>query len=126
MHFPDYLKYTKDHMWIKVIDDHALAGITFFAQLELGEIAYVQIKNAGKHITKDHVFGTVEAMKAVSDMFLPVSGILVELNPLLQNEPELINKDPYEIGWIVKIKPDNTGDINELLTAEQYEKLVNG
>ena len=126
MHFPENLKYSKDHLWIKIEKTVALIGATFFAQLELGEVAFIQVKTVGKHIQKGKVFGTVEAIEAVSDLLLPISGVVSEFNPLLSNEPALINTDPYEKGWIIKLKPDNIRDITELLSAHQYAKLVNG
>ena len=126
MHFPENLKYSKDHLWIKIEKTVALIGATFFAQLELGEVAFIQVKTVGKHIQKGKVFGTVEAIEAVSDLLLPISGVVSEFNSLLSNEPALINTDPYEKGWIIKLKPDNIRDITELLSARQYAKLVNG
>jgi len=126
MHFPENLKYSKDHLWIKIEKTVALIGATFFAQLELGEVAFIQVKTVGKHIQKGKVFGTVEAIEAVSDLLLPISGVVSEFNSLLSNEPALINSDPYEKGWIIKLKPDNIRDITELLSAHQYAKLVNG
>ena len=126
MHFPENLKYSKDHLWIKIEKTVALIGATFFAQLELGEVAFIQVKTVGKHIQKGKMFGTVEAIEAVSDLLLPISGVVSEFNSLLSNEPALINSDPYEKGWIIKLKPDNIRDITELLSAHQYAKLVNG
>ena len=126
MNFPDHLKYTKDHLWAKHEDGAITIGITFFAQLELGEIAYVEVKTEGKHLQKGQVFGTVEAVKTVSDVPLPVSGIIKEFNPLLKNDPGLINKDPYESGWIIRVVPDKPDSIEGLLSADAYEKLVNG
>jgi len=126
MHFPENLKYSKDHLWIKIEKTVALIGATFFAQLELGEVAFIQVKTVGKHIQKGKVFGTVEAIEAVSDLLLPISGVVSEFNSLLSNQPALINTDPYEKGWIIKLKPDNIRDITELLSAHQYAKLVNG
>ena len=126
MNFPDHLKYTKDHMWVMAEDGQITIGITFFAQLELGGIAFVEIKTIGKHIQKGQVFGTLEAVKTVSDMFLPVSGIVKEVNPMLANDPGLINRDPYETGWIIHLVPDKPHNIEGLLSAHGYEKLVNG
>lgn len=126
MHFPENLKYSKDHLWIKIEKTVALIGATFFAQLELGEVVFIQVKTVGKHIEKGKVFGTVEAIEAVSDLLLPISGVVSEFNSLLSNEPALINTDPYEKGWIIKLKPDKIRDITELLSAHQYAKLVNG
>jgi len=126
MNFPDHLKYTKDHIWIKPDAGETIIGITFFAQLELGDIAYVEVKTAGKHLEKGQVFGTIEAVNSVSDMHLPVSGVVKELNPLLVNDPGLINKDPYETGWIIRLIPDKLQNIEGLLSADTYEKFVNG
>lgn len=126
MNFPDNLKYTKDHIWVKPDKDEIIAGITFFAQLELGEIAFVEVKTVGKHIQKGQVFGTAEAVKTVSDMFMPVSGVVKEFNSSLTNQPRLINKDPYETGWIVRIVPDDLQNIKGLLSANSYAKFVNG
>ena len=126
MNFPDHLKYTREHIWVKPEDGKFIIGITFFAQLELGEIAFVEINTIGKHIQKGQVFGTVEAVKTVSDMYLPVSGVVKESNPMLLNDPGLINRDPYETGWIIHLIPDESHNIEGLLTADAYEKLVNG
>ncbi len=125
MNFPSDLKYTKDHEWIKLIDDKtALIGITEFAQRELGDIVFIDINTTGKMLNAEEVFGTVEAVKTVSDLFLPVEGKIVEVNNALSNNPELVNNDPYGEGWMAKIELSNTADINSLLTAEAYEQLV--
>lgn len=124
MNFPLNLKYTKDHEWISIVENIATIGITDFAQHELGDIVYVDIDSKGKALTAETVFGTVEAVKTVSDLFLPVSGTVIEVNPLLESEPEKVNSDPYGEGWIVKIKVDNPEDINQLMDTEAYQKLV--
>jgi glycine cleavage system H protein len=124
MNYPTNLKYTKDHEWISIDGDIATIGITDFAQHELGDIVYVDIDTKDKHLDAETVFGTVEAVKTVSDLFLPVSGTVTEVNPLLQNEPEKVNTDPYGDGWMVKMKVDNPGHVNQLLDVEAYQKLV--
>ncbi|HRH48074.1 MAG TPA: glycine cleavage system protein GcvH [Panacibacter sp.] len=125
MNFPADVKYTKDHEWIKLTDGNvALIGITQFAQQELGDIVYVDIASTGKTLNKDEVFGTVEAVKTVSDLFLPVDGTVLEVNPILERQPELVNSDPYGEGWMIKLQVTNPDDINELLNAAAYEQLV--
>lgn len=124
MNFPSNLKYTKDHEWISIDGNIATIGISDFAQRELGDIVYVDINTKGKALAADSVFGTVEAVKTVSDLFLPVSGTITEINPILENEPEKVNTDPYGDGWMVKMKVDNTEDVNNLMDVEAYQKLV--
>ncbi len=125
MSFPSELKYTKDHEWIKVIGGNtALVGITSFAQGELGDIVYVDINTVGKTLAEGEIFGTVEAVKTVSDLFLPVAATIVEVNSELEREPELVNSDPYGEGWMVKIELTNLADIDGLMDAAAYEKLV--
>jgi glycine cleavage system H protein len=125
MSFPAGLKYTKDHEWIKLIDDKtALIGITDYAQRELGDIVFVDINTTGKQLNAEEVFGTVEAVKTVSDLFLPVTATIVEVNKALSNNPELVNNDPYGEGWMAKIEVNDPEEINNLLSAEAYEKLV--
>jgi glycine cleavage system H protein len=124
MNFPQNLKYTKDHEWISIEGDIATIGVTDFAQQELGDIVYVDIDTKGKALTAETVFGTIEAVKTVSDLFLPVSGTVTEVNPTLENEPEKVNSDPYGEGWIVKVKVDNPDTVNDLMDAEAYQKLV--
>ena len=124
MTFPDNLRYTKDHEWVLINGDIATIGITEFAQSELGDIVYVEIETKGKSLTADTVFGTVEAVKTVSDLFLPVSGTINEINPALEAHPELVNTDPYGAGWMIKMKVDNPGDVEKLMDAAAYEKLV--
>ncbi|MGN6213268.1 MULTISPECIES: glycine cleavage system protein GcvH [Parafilimonas] len=125
MNFPAELKYTKDHEWIKIIDDKtALIGITNYAQGELGDIVFVDVPTVGKTLNAEDVFGTVEAVKTVSDLFLPVEGKILEVNSALGNNPELVNSDPYGEGWMVKIEMNNAADLDNLLSAEAYEQLV--
>jgi len=123
MNFPQELKYTKDHEWIKIEGDVATVGITEFAQSELGDIVYVEVETVGESIEAGEVFGTVEAVKTVSDLFMPVSGEILEYNDELEGSPELVNESPYESGWMIKIKID--GDLPEdLLNSEEYSELV--
>ncbi len=124
MNIPENLKYTKEHEWIKLEGDEAVIGITDFAQRELGDIVYVDVDTEGEELDKDEVFGTVEAVKTVSDLFMPVAGEVIEFNELLEDEPELINKDPYGKGWIIKIKVKDSNAVEGLLTADEYKKLV--
>src|SRR6476619_3767206 len=124
MNFPAELRYTKDHEWIKLEGNTATIGITDFAQRELGDIVYIEVETVGKSLEAGAVFGTVEAVKTVSDLFLPVSGTVTELNPALESEPELVNTDPYGKGWMIKMKDDNPDDVSTLLDAAAYEKLV--
>jgi glycine cleavage system H protein len=125
MNFPPELKYTKDHEWMKMVDDKtAIIGITDFAQRELGDIVFIDITTVGKTLEAEEIFGTVEAVKTVSDLFLPVSGKILEINDLLSNNPELVNTDPYGDGWMAKIEIADAADINNLLSAEAYEELV--
>ncbi|MDP4283918.1 MAG: glycine cleavage system protein GcvH [Bacteroidota bacterium] len=124
MNFPQELKYTKDHEWISIEGDIATVGITDFAQHELGDIVYVDIDSKGKALSAEEIFGTIEAVKTVSDLFLPVKGTVTELNPILENEPEKVNTDPYGDGWIIKMKVDNPEDVNQLINAEAYQKMV--
>lgn len=124
MDFPQNLKYTKDHEWVSVDGDTATIGITDFAQHELGDIVYVEIDAKDKPLEAEAVFGTVEAVKTVSDLFLPVSGTITEVNPILESEPEKVNTDPYGDGWMVKMKLDNAADIDQLMDAEAYQNLV--
>ncbi len=123
--FPKDLKYTKDHEWIKLVDGNtALIGITDFAQKELGDIVYVDISTLGKSLAAEAVFGTVEAVKTVSDLFLPVAATIAEVNTALEKKPELVNTDPYGEGWMVKVTVDNTADLDALMDAAAYESLV--
>ena len=124
MNFPVGLKYTQEHEWIKIEGDIAVVGITDFAQGELGDIVFVEVESIGKNIAKDGVFGTVEAVKTVSDLFLPVSGEVIEFNTALNNNPELINTDPYGDGWVIKMKPSDLGDIIHLMDVETYKSFI--
>lgn len=124
MQFPAELKYTKDHEWIKVEGNVATIGITEFAQGELGDIVYIDINTVGQSLAAEAVFGTVEAVKTVSDLFLPVAGTILEINPALGNQPELVNTDPYGAGWMVKVTIANASDVDALLTSEAYSQLV--
>jgi glycine cleavage system H protein len=125
MNIPSNLKFTKDHEWIRLEGEIAYIGITDFAQGELGDIVFVEIETVGKHLQKEEVFGTIEAVKTVSDMFMPINGTVIEKNPNLDSNPDSVNKDPYEKGWMIKMKPDNASDINSLLDAEAYKALIN-
>ena len=124
MNFPENLRYTKDHEWVLLDGDIATIGITDFAQHELGDIVYVEIETKGKTFAAEAIFGTVEAVKTVSDLFLPVSGTITELNPILEAEPEKVNTDPYGDGWMIKMKVDNPDDVSKLMDAEAYQKVV--
>jgi len=124
MNFPDNLHYTKDHEWIRLEGDEALIGITDFAQHELGDIVYVEIETVGQQLNAGDVFGTVEAVKTVSDLFLPVNATILELNPKLNSNPELVNNDPYGEGWMAKVKVSSASDLESLMSAEAYQKLV--
>ena len=124
MSFPASLRYTKDHEWIKAEGNTAIIGITDFAQKELGDIVYVEVELIGKELEAGVVFGTVEAVKTVSDLYLPVSGTITELNPALANAPELINNDPYGKGWMIKMTVKNPADIEKLLDAAAYEAVT--
>jgi glycine cleavage system H protein len=124
MNFPVELKYTKEHEWIKLEGDVAIVGITDFAQGELGDIIYVEVETVGKSIAQDAVFGTVEAVKTVSDLYLPVAGEIVEFNTNLNNNPELVNSDPYGEGWVIKMKLSDLGDIDQLMDVATYQTFV--
>jgi len=124
MNFPAELKYTKDHEWIKVEGNEATIGITEFAQGELGDIVYVDIASIGKEIAKDDVFGTVEAVKTVSDLFMPVTGTVTEFNPALNNQPDLANSDQYGEGWMAKVAVADLTEIDGLLSADDYKAVV--
>ncbi|MDB5122492.1 MAG: gcvH [Mucilaginibacter sp.] len=124
MNFPAELKYTKDHEWIRVEGGDAYIGITEFAQRELGDIVYIDITAIGKEIAKDEVFGTVEAVKTVSDLFMPVTGTITEVNPALDNKPELVNTEPYGDGWMVRITVADDAELSGLLSADSYKSLI--
>ena len=125
MNFPAELKYTKDHEWIRVEGDEAVVGITDFAQRELGDIVFVDINTVGEEVAANEVFGTIEAVKTVSDLFLPVSATILSVNEAIDVSPELVNSDPYGEGWIVRIKLNNTADVDALLSADQYKEEIN-
>ena len=118
------LKYTKDHEWVRVEENIAIVGITDYAQGELGDIVYVEIEALGEDLKKEEIFGSVEAVKTVSDLFLPVSGTVTEVNEGLEDNPELINEDPYNKGWIIKMKIQNPAELEELLDSESYKELI--
>lgn len=124
MNIPQELKYSKDHEWIRVEGDFAYVGITEFAQSELGDIVFVEIETQGQNIGANEIFGSVEAVKTVSNLYLPVSGEIIEVNPALNDSPELVNQDPYNEGWMVKIKISNSAELNDLLDAEAYKSLI--
>ncbi len=124
MNIPEELKYTADHEWIKVEGDVATVGITEFAQGELGDIVYVEIETEGDTIDKGEVFGTIEAVKTVSDLFMPLSGEILEFNEELESEPEIVNSDPYTDGWMVKIKFSDASQLDDLISAEAYKALI--
>lgn len=124
MEIRENLKYTKDHEWISIDGDIATVGITDFAQSELGDIVYVEVDTLDKNLHKDDVFGTVEAVKTVSDLFIPVSGEILEFNESLNDNPELINQSPYDEGWIIKMKIEDSGQLRELLDAKSYSEII--
>ncbi len=124
MNIPNNLKYTKDHEWVLIEGDTATVGITDFAQKELGDIVYVEVETLDQTLDKDEVFGTVEAVKTVSDLFLPLSGEIIEFNEALETNPEDVNSDPYGKGWMVKIKFSTASEIEELLSADAYKELI--
>jgi len=125
MKIPENLKYTKDHEWIRVEESFAYIGVTDFAQGELGDVVFVEIETEGENLNKEEVFGTIEAVKTVSDMFMPVSGEVLETNPKIEDEPELVNKDPYGEGWMIKISIADSSELDKLMTPEQYNDLIN-
>ncbi|UII21780.1 glycine cleavage system protein GcvH [Fulvivirga ligni] len=125
MNIPESLKYTKDHEWVKIDGDTATIGITDFAQGELGDIVYVDIETEGEEVEQGEVFGTVEAVKTVSDLFMPITGTVEEVNEELESSPELINEDPYEKGWLIKVKITDA-DTAELLSADEYKDIIGG
>ena len=124
MNIPSELKYTKDHEWVKIEGDIATVGITDFAQSELGDIVYVEVETLDETLEADEVFGTVEAVKTVSDLFLPLSGEIVEFNEALEDEPEHVNTDPYGAGWMIKVKCSDVEQYNSLMSAEDYKTLI--
>jgi glycine cleavage system H protein len=124
MNFPKELKYTQEHEWIRIEGDNAYIGITDFAQKELGDIVFIEVDTLNQTIAKGEVFGTVEAVKTVSDLFMPVTGDILELNKEIEAQPELVNSDPYGKGWIIKAKLKNSAEINDLLSVEDYKKII--
>lgn len=124
MNIPSELKYTKDHEWVKIDGDTATVGITDFAQKELGDIVYVEVETLDQTLAKDEVFGTVEAVKTVSDLFLPLSGEIIEFNDSLESNPEKVNSDPYGDGWMVKVKLSDASEVDSLLSSDQYKELI--
>lgn len=124
MNVPGNLLYTKDHEWLRVEGNMAYIGVTDFAQGELGDIVFIEIETVGETLAKEEVFGTIEAVKTVSDMFMPVSGEVLEVNPALEETPDVVNKDPYGNGWMVKIKITNPSEVNDLLSPEKYTALL--
>lgn len=124
MNFPSELKYTQEHEWIKIDGDIATVGISDFAQSELGDIVYIEVESLGKSLAKDGIFGTIEAVKTVSDLFLPVAADIIEYNTNLNNSPELVNSDPYGEGWIVKIKVQDVADLEQLMNVDTYKSFI--
>ncbi len=124
MNIPSDLLYSNDHEWVKLEEDIATIGITDFAQQELGDIVYIEIETIGDNLQKEQVFGTVEAVKTVSDLFMPISGEVLEFNTALEDTPETVNNEPYDSGWIIKIKIENPSQLKHLLSAEQYKQLI--
>ena len=124
MNIPENLKYTKDHEWLKVEDNLATIGITEFAQGELGDIVFVEVDTEGESLDMEEVFGTIEAVKTVSDLFMPITGEVTEFNETLEDEPELINSSPYDKGWIVKVEISDLSELDNLLSAEEYKNLI--
>jgi len=124
MNVPANLYYTKDHEWLRVEGEYAYAGVTDFAQGELGDIVFIEIETLGEALKKEEVFGTIEAVKTVSDMFMPVGGEIVEVNPALADTPDVVNKDPYGQGWMIRIKMSDPAEVSELLDAEKYKALL--
>ena len=126
MNLPSELKYTKDHEWIKIEGDIATIGITDFAQSELGDIVYVDVDTLDETVQIEEIFGSVEAVKTVSDLFMPLTGEVIEFNETLEDEPELVNTDPYDAGWMIKVKISDTNEIEKLLDAAAYKELIKG
>ena len=124
MNIPSELLYSKDHEWVKIDLNIATIGITDFAQRELGDIVYVEIESVGHNLTVEEVFGTVEAVKTVSDLFMPISGEVLEFNKILEETPEIVNDEPYDSGWIIKIKVDDPSQVNDLLSPNKYKQLI--
>ncbi len=125
MNIPENLKYTKNHEWLKLDGDIAIVGITSYAQGELGDIVYVEIETQGETVDKGETFGTIEAVKTVSDLYMPVSGEILEVNPTIEDKPETINSDPFGEGWMIKIKISDKSEVDELMDSSAYEKMIN-
>ncbi|MCD8031324.1 MAG: glycine cleavage system protein GcvH [Bacteroides sp.] len=125
MNFPQDLKYTKEHEWIRLDGDIAYVGITDYAQQQLGDIVFVDIQTEGETLAAGDIFGTIEVVKTISDLFLPVAGEVVEINPTLEDTPELVNQDPYGEGWLIRLHPEQASDLDNLLDAEAYKALIN-
>jgi glycine cleavage system H protein len=124
MNIPGNLRYTKDHEWIRIENKEAFVGITDYAQGELGDIVFIEIETLDEHLGKEEVFGTIEAVKTVSDLFMPVSGKVIEINDKLEDHPDLVNKDPYGDGWLIKVEVDDENEMNSLLDAQSYKKMI--
>jgi glycine cleavage system H protein len=124
MNIPDNLKYTKEHEWLKIEGNEGIIGITEFAQKELGDIVFIEVETIGETLDREDPFGTIEAVKTVSDMFMPLSGDVLEFNEALESNPEIVNKDPYGEGWIIKIRISDPGELNDLLDADGYKELI--
>ena len=124
MNIPGNLKYTKDHEWIRIENGEAYVGITDYAQGELGDIVFIEIETLGEYLGQEEVFGTIEAVKTVSDLFMPVAGDIIKINDKLEDKPDLVNKDPYGEGWLIKVKIDDVEQVNNLLDAESYKKMI--
>ncbi len=125
MNLPESLKYTKDHEWVKIEGNIAIVGITEFAQNELGDIVFVEIDTEDEDLEKEEVFGTIEAVKTVSDLYMPVAGKIIEVNENLESQPELVNKEPYDGGWMVKIEIKDKAELDTLISAKEYQALIN-
>ncbi len=125
MNFPTNVKYTNEHEWIRLEGEEAYVGITDYAQTQLGDIVFVDIPTEGETLEKGETFGSIEVVKTVSDLFLPIGGEIIEVNPALEDNPELVNNDPYGEGWIIRIKPTDVSEIDDLLDAEAYKQLIN-
>ena len=124
MNIPENLKYTKDHEWIKIESNYAIIGVTDFAQSELGDIVFVEVDSIDENLDQEEVFGTIEAVKTVSDLYMPVSGKVIEVNDALEHDPELINTSPYDQGWIIKIEISNKEELDGLITYKEYKNLI--
>jgi len=125
MNFPSELKYTSEHEWVRMDGDIAYVGVTDYAQSQLGDIVFVDVATVGETLDKGEIFGTIEVVKTISDLFLPIAGEVVELNERLEDNPELINNDPYGEGWIIKLRPSGSADVDGLLSVDEYKKVIN-